>query len=71
MAKLTPVQERVKALLLAGHDAITQHGSAVYIDGKWRCNLPTMEVLQRHGIAERCGFFCWRATAKAKAEAGK
>ncbi|WP_346798095.1 hypothetical protein R5M92_04240 [Halomonas sp. Bachu 37] len=50
---LSPAQQRVMRWLSQGWAARLSHGSAVEINGERVCNLDTMTVLVRLGLAER------------------
>lgn len=71
MGKLTPAQQRVMKWLIGGHQALNLNSEVVEINGKRVCNMSTIHALWKQDLVEQVDAYHWRATEKAKAEAGK
>lgn len=65
--KLSPAQMKVMHWLSQGWGARVSHGNAVEINGERICNVDTMIVLVRLGLAEReTRAPYWMATAEGR-----
>lgn len=65
--KLTQVQQRVMHWLSQGWGARVSSGTAVEVNGERICNVSTMAVLERLGLAERESRPpYWMATAEGR-----
>lgn len=65
--KLTPAQQKVMNWLSQGWGARVSSGSAVEVNGERICNVDTMTVLVRLGLAERESRHpYWMATAEGR-----
>jgi hypothetical protein len=60
--KMTMKQMEVMRLLHDGQQPYTHAGASVHVNGQRLCNVSTMKVLERKGLAEMVTRFQWRIT---------